>query len=751
MYDEHDGSDGETSDHSSSESGRVIDDGLSDLDQGSSDIDGTDYSSELRSSGDEEIVDKESDDEAKEIQGAEGKTSRAKLAFSPLTDKLEEDEGQRSATGVPKESSGTARYVPPALRRQSSETEDRNSEEDLKVRRQVKGLLNRLGENNVEVIVGEIESLFRQFSRANVTDSLTRLVIDTIKAGDNVADTFVILYGTLVASLHRIIGVEFGAHFVQATIEEFTRLLDSAHQLAQTEESQQGKECRNLAALIAVLYSIGVVACPLVYDLVKLLLGVDEQKDKPKERRTMTELDVDVLLRIAKLCGQQLRHDDAGSLKAIVQLAREQLAYNASTRAKFMMDNLQDLSNNRSRSTTASVGQEQLVKMRKFIGGLGKRRTLRTHEAIRVTLKDLRNADKRGRWWLVGAAWAGYDFGDSQQDAVRPLSEKTTSAKHSKGEDAQTEELMVLARTHGMNTALRQQIFVTVLSSQDYLDAVQRLLALTHRNVKQRREIVRVLLHCIAREPTFNPYYVVIGTRLAHEDEVGTRITMQYCLWDYLRLLGEKSVGGRSVLERGVDEDDDNKDVDDYTFGAEGGSAQDKTTRAGNTARTYGWWMSRRAVGLEALRPVDFTALKPRGRRFLQLLLVHVLLAVQASSPAQMLTLPKTSARDGSSSIGVASQARGISLPDAATSAIETLFVQGTRANHRIAQGLVVFFEQNLRPRDCTQLATSVLGVDKTTMARLLAAREVAVETVRVGSQVAARSTDDFDADDGFM
>ena len=46
-----------------------------------------------------------------------------------------------------------------------------------------------------------------------------------------------------------------------------------------------------------------------------------------------------------------------------------------------------------------------------------------------------------------------------------------------------------------MNTDIRRSIFVVLMSSEDYVDACERLGQLNLTEVQQR-EIVRVLLHC---------------------------------------------------------------------------------------------------------------------------------------------------------------------------------------------------------------------------------------------------------------
>lgn len=697
--------------------------------------------------------DDEDEEFSSEYDEEEGESELDDLDDSE-SEQLEEEEASEDSVVATSENASSAqtttqeatttqtpgKYIPPALRRKMEQSQSETiSAEEQKLQRAIKGLLNRFGENNLEIIIGEIEELYRQSSRAQVTNYLTKLVLETIALNDNIGDTLVVLYAALITSLHRIVGVEFGAHFIQEMIDLLLKQYGAANasESNDTTETSSGKQARNLIALMASLYNLNVIACPLMYDVIRLLLGVE--KDKKQTQSIMTELDVDLLLKVVKLCGAQLRHDDPTSLKSIISIAQEQQQKQAqngqsvSMRAKFMLESMSDLRNNRSRATTASVGAESLTKMRKFLGNLSKKHTIRTQEPLRVGLEDLRNVEKRGKWWLVGAAWAGYDFTSKEGSEKANLKDANKIKKSNKDLDSlETKEdnIVQLARQHGMNTAIRQQIFVTLLSSQDYLDAVHRLLTMTHKKATQRREIVRVLLHCLAREPAFNPYYVVVGSRLANEDERGTKITMQYCLWDFMRKLGEKSVGGQSILSRQEEEDESDLEEDEnestLAFGGEKGMASEQGMS--NVARTYGWWMAKGSLTMEALRAVDFTMIR-KGIPFVQLLIIHILLSISATSPVQTLMTSK-----GNSSQADTSKKQ---------KAVETLFVQGTRANQRLAQGLLIFMEQHLTSKKCQTLAITKLGLSNDQVASLLKSRMTALETVRVGARLAAN--DDLD------
>ena len=82
-----------------------------------------------------------------------------------------------------------------------------------------------------------------------------------------------------------------------------------------------------------------------------------------------------------------------------------------------------------------------------------------SHEPLRVSLADLRSAETKGKWWLVGAAWGGDPLVERQQGATDP--EATAPAPDAPSENA----LLKLAKKQGMNTDIRRSIFVVLMSS----------------------------------------------------------------------------------------------------------------------------------------------------------------------------------------------------------------------------------------------------------------------------------------------
>ena len=106
------------------------------------------------------------------------------------------------------------------------------------------------------------------------------------------------------------------------------------------------------------------------------------------------------------------------------------------------------------------------------------------HEPLRVTLNDILTASTKGKWWIVGAAWAGDPVRERERERARQAALKQAGEGKQSGalgegtngdEDDETdliglgmgqqEELLKLARKQGMNTDVRRQVFMVMMTS----------------------------------------------------------------------------------------------------------------------------------------------------------------------------------------------------------------------------------------------------------------------------------------------
>ncbi|KAF9982061.1 suppressor of glycerol defect [Mortierella antarctica] len=565
-------------------------------------------SDDLSEDGEEEQDENDSEDDDTEAETME---TTPTLASAPQTGKYLPPHlraaAAAAATGAA-ESSASA--LAKAIPRQ-------NTEELLRLRRQLQGLLNKLSESNIESILMDIEALYRKYPRADVTETITDMILASISSKANLLDSFVILYATVVASLYRLVGIEFAAHFIQTLVEQF----DTHHALASSTKSTEMtdetlsavKQCTNLIVLVSELYNMQVVACVLVYELIQWFMA------------ELSELNVELVVKIVKTSGYQLRQDDPTTLKTIIQeftvLANKTTTKSGSStpissRTRFLLETLTALKANRMKgpaanSTTSGTITESTTRMKKFLSGLGKKRTTFPSEPMRVGLTDIRQVGTKGKWWLVGSSWKNNMVGE---ESIQKSFTTTTADDMLEAED----ELLKLARKNKMNTDVRRSIFVVLMSSEDYIDAFERLIKLNLKEVQQR-EIVRVLLHCAGNEMVHNPYYTLVGQRLCQHDH-SFKITFQYSLWDLLREMGATDVGGMEKVKDG------------QVIGLDDGSSGGKKValrRIVNISRMYSFLITSHDLSLVMLKTVTFTSLPSQPTMFFQLLMTNIILSSQ--------------------------------------------------------------------------------------------------------------------------
>ena len=92
-----------------------------------------------------------------------------------------------------------------------------------------------------------------------------------------------------------------------------------------------------------------------------------------------------------------------------------------------------------------------------------------------------------------------------------------------------------LASEQRMKTDIRRSIFVVLMSSEDYVDAFERLVGLNLKG-SQEREISRVLFHCCVQEKAYNPYYFHIAKCFIRQSKQ-QRLTFIFTISDKLKEL----------------------------------------------------------------------------------------------------------------------------------------------------------------------------------------------------------------------
>ncbi|XP_029178156.1 nucleolar MIF4G domain-containing protein 1 [Nylanderia fulva] len=394
------------------------------------------------------------------------------------------------------------KYVPPAARVTSTDISI-GDEKTRRLEKQLKGILNRLAEQNMHTIGNQVEEMYMSNSRNDMNVLLSKLMIESIVAPVLTPDRLICEHMMLVAILHANVGTEIGAHFLLTVVRKLHQMLEESHCI-------ENKELDNIILIISHLYNFKVYGHRLLYQILDKLIA------------KFTEKEIELILLILRTVGFQLRKDDPIALKELI-LNLQQKANNATlenSRVKFMLDVLLAIKNN-NMSKIPQYDPSQIEHLKKILKNFIHKGNNVTQ--FNVTLEDLLEVDERGKWWIVGSAWSGLkDIGKL---------ENTSEDKKQKYSD----KILELARKQRMNTDVRRDIFCVLMTAEDYLDAFEKIHHLGLKN-QQQREIIYVIFNCCIQEKKFNPYYAILAQKLCDSDRK-YQLTIQYALWDKLKTL----------------------------------------------------------------------------------------------------------------------------------------------------------------------------------------------------------------------
>ncbi|XP_068604131.1 nucleolar MIF4G domain-containing protein 1 [Brachionichthys hirsutus] len=477
---------------------------------------------DMSSSDDEKELDGD-DSMADDDEEAEGKNVDAGGDATNSDDDenesaAEQDAAEASASKMGTVGSAAGKYMPPQLRDIGN---DRRKAELEKLKRNVKGLVNRLSEANVASISGQLEALYMSYSRKDMNDTLTELLLAACVTPALMPDRLLMEHVLLVSVLHHTVGLEVGANFLETVVRRFHDVYKSP---------SESKECDNLVALIGHLYNFHVVHSLLIFDILKLLLA------------GFTEKDVELVLFVLRNVGFALRKDDALALKELISEGQRKannvgVKFHDQTRVRFMLETMLALKNNDMRKIPG-YDPEPVERLRKLQRTLIHRSAANSDVKLRVSLDNLLAAERVGRWWIVGSCWSGAPMIREQQGSSEP--------KQSAAEGQFSAKVLEQARKQRMNTEVRRNIFCVIMTSEDYMDAFENLLRMGLKD-KQEREIVHVLMDCCLQEKSFNAYYAVLGEKFCSQDR-RFQMTFQFSLWDKFRELSSLPSGTFSNL-----------------------------------------------------------------------------------------------------------------------------------------------------------------------------------------------------------
>ncbi|XP_025236927.1 nucleolar MIF4G domain-containing protein 1 isoform X2 [Theropithecus gelada] len=458
---------------------------------------------EAQSEDDDEDTEQEQGEEKE--KGTQEKRREKRVRFAEDEEKSENSSEDGDITDQSLHESGE-KYIPPHVRRAEETVDFKKKEELERLKKHVKGLLNRLSEPNMASISGQLEELYMAHSRKDMNDTLTSALMGACVTASAMPSRLMMEHVLLVGVLHHTVGIEVGAHFLEAVVRKF----DAVYK-----HGSEGKECDNLFTILAHLYNFHVVQSLLIFDILKKLIG------------TFTEKDIELILLMLKNVGFSLRKDDALSLKELIteaqtRASRASSEFQDQTRIRFMLETMLALKNNDMRKIPG-YDPEPVEKLRKLQRALVRSAGSGSETQLRVSWDSILNAEQTGRWWIVGSAWSGAPMIDNNHHTY--LQKQLVGTVSSK--------ILELARKQRMNTDIRRNIFCTIMTSEDFLDAFEKLLKLGLKD-QQEREIIHVLMDCCLQEKTYNPFYAFLASKFC-EYERRFQMTFQFSIWDKFR------------------------------------------------------------------------------------------------------------------------------------------------------------------------------------------------------------------------
>ncbi|XP_065303610.1 nucleolar MIF4G domain-containing protein 1 isoform X1 [Dermacentor albipictus] len=409
------------------------------------------------------------------------------------------------------------KYVPPAKRLQGISLSSEKKEELARLKKQVKGLLNRLSEATVQPIGMEMENLYKKHSNNDVNSTLNVCLSESIIAPFLTPERLVMEHAMLVAYMHCNVGTEVGAQILQDMTEKFNELYE------QQQGCSTGKEVDNCALFISYLFVFKVVHSRIIYDIIRKLA------------ETFSEKDVEIILLILRSVGFALRKHDPLALKEVVLLLQRKCAQDTAgaqdSRKRFMMDILNAVRNNNIQKIP-NCDPSMVEHASKVLRGLFRKGCLL--QELNISLEDLLKAHERGKWWVVGSAWTGNEVSSDRKANMSSVQPEFSS------------KILKLAQKHHMNTDVRRNIFCILMTAEDYLSASERILHL-NLTATQEREMCHVVLHCLLKEKQHNPFYAYLAQFFIKRDR-RFYMSLQCAVWDKFRELDRLSPTALSNL-----------------------------------------------------------------------------------------------------------------------------------------------------------------------------------------------------------
>ncbi|GAO15815.1 hypothetical protein UVI_02021210 [Ustilaginoidea virens] len=515
---------------------------------------------------------------------------------------------------APKVHNANLKYVPPSKRHGD---DIQRSQASGLLQKKIQGLINRLTDANLLSIVQSVEKIYQSHARADVTETLVDVILAQMRKSESLPDQFFVLTGGFSAAIYKIMGSSFGSHLVREVVKEFTQ----QYQLASNEADGSAvikKEPANFLTFLTQMYVFEILGCGIIFDYMEKLLD------------RLSELNVELLLRICRMAGRLMRRDDPKALKHVSHILATSVSKmdraNISARTKFMVETIHGLSSTKAKtkgadSTTVS---EHVIRMKKNLGELkSQSRRLDGLAPMGIRLKDVEDVERHGKWWLVGASVPEYR---DAAERAKMKSKAVTAGDDAVPDDDEDMDFVLpdypkKARAQGLTSSVQIAIFSALMSAMDYEHGYRQFLDLNLKRDDQL-EVTRVLLQCVGSELDYNDYYALVGKQACTNSRI--RFSFQDRLWRIFRGLGESLFG---------EGEDDESTLE--------GERMKNERRLSHVARFYASLVAEGALSINLLKPVELAKMNQWTCLFVETLLLGLLRKCRREKRQQDATMER--------------------------------------------------------------------------------------------------------------
>lgn len=162
------------------------------------------------------------------------------------------------------EAIGTGKYIPPHLRARlqtdANETskgqndDPKRKEKLMRLKKLLKGFMNRLSEANMHKTSTEIDNLYMRNSRNDMNVTLASLMSDALISRALAPERMVMEHGLLMAALHANVGTEVGANLLESLVDRFHQMIENGIQQYEVEN----KILDNVILILCHMYTFRV-------------------------------------------------------------------------------------------------------------------------------------------------------------------------------------------------------------------------------------------------------------------------------------------------------------------------------------------------------------------------------------------------------------------------------------------------------------------------------------------------------------